>query len=269
MREKPGIIFYSTIKTAVMKKLSFWASKHPVKARKAILLLHIILILLASYTGLGLYELDIPVPIWLVYATACLFFTAIFLYPERRAPMPDSNRRRRYAIRKTCDTALAACSFIFVCFAVNNSAAFRTAHIVLTAQALTNASGETKPAAQQILAELVYRDKHTLTRSEKRILKHEFNHQLKLYAKAKLMRDEEAGGRAILIILSIIGAVGLTFLLGGLVCNLSCNGSEAAAILLGIIGLAGIIFLLVLAIKKISSPHKKERPAPETGKAAG
>jgi len=126
-----------------------------------------------------------------------------------------------------------------------------------TAEAASVSKGGEKPTAAAILASLAFRNKSTLTRPEKRILKTEFKHQLKVYVKAKLTKDDEAAKKAVLIILSIIGAVGLVFLLAALACSISCNGSTGIAVLVGILGLVAIIYLLTFAINKIQQHHKK------------
>ncbi|MEO5684050.1 MAG: hypothetical protein ABIQ88_15515 [Chitinophagaceae bacterium] len=243
-----------------MIKLSFWAKQHPAKARAVIILLHILLNALAVYTACNLFQLRLSVPSAVMYTTVLFFLSAVLVYPSRQQKNKRFNKRHLYLLRKSCDFVLGACSFIIVCFAVNSYAYNNINTVAFSTAAAVYSKGGEKPGAAAILASLAQRDKSTLTRSEKRILKKEFNRQLKEYVKAKLTRDEEATEKAILIILSIIAAVGLTFLLAGLACNIACNGSEAAAILVSILGLTAIIFLLVLVIKKIKK-HKKQQPA--------
>jgi hypothetical protein len=71
------------------------------------------------------------------------------------------------------------------------------------------------------------------------------------------------GGKAGLIVLSVLVAIGLLALVAGLACNLSCNGSEGAAALVGIGGTALIIFLLFLVIKGIKKNRKVSEKTPE------
>ncbi|MEP6726043.1 MAG: hypothetical protein ABJC98_09520 [Bacteroidota bacterium] len=244
-----------------MIKLSLWAKGHPAKARTVIILMHIVLNALAVYTGFALMQLDISMPAVFVYVTILLFFTAVLLYPRRHCKNVYFNKRQLYSIRKSCDFTLGICSFIFVCFAANNYKNDANSIAAFTAEAASFLKGGEKPTASAILASLSFRDKKTLTGSEKRILKAEFRHQLKVYVKAKLTKDDEAAAKSVFIILSIIGAIGLTVLLAGLACNISCNGSEAAAIILFIVGLSAIIWTLILVIKTIKRHKKKGKEA--------
>ena len=251
-----------------MTKLSLWAKHHPSKARIVIVLLHLLLNMLAVYTGVTLLQLNLIIPASAVYITILLFFTAVFLYPSAQQRNIRFNKRRLYIIRKSCDFTLCACSFVLVCFVANNYFNNNSSGASFTAGAAVYTKGDKKPGAAEIIASLAYRDKSTLTRSEKRILRNEFKLQLKVYAKAKLTKDDEAAAKAIFIILSIIGAVGLSFLLAGLACSISCNGSEAGAIVVMILGLTAIICLLIVVIKKIKSHKKKEKDAPAAVKPA-
>jgi hypothetical protein len=247
-----------------MIKISYWAKHRPAEARITIIVLHIILTGLAIYVGSGLNEFGILMPAKSLYILVPIFLLIAFFYPSRNKKTGQPGRIQFYRTQKTFDFLAAAMSFTMVCFVANNYHSNNiSATVSATNIALPKDAGA-KPTAEQILASLSYRDKNTLTRLEKRILKTEFKHQLKVYVKAKLTRDDETAAKAVLIILSVIGAVGLTFLLAALACNIACNGSEAAAIIVSILGLAAIIFLLVYTIKKIKNHNKtvtEESPA--------
>ena len=73
----------------------------------------------------------------------------------------------------------------------------------------------------------------------------------------KKANDLSEGTKVLLIILSIVVAIGLLFLVAALACNLSCSGSDAVAVIVGIGGLALIIFLLIIAIRAITGKKKK------------
>jgi hypothetical protein len=245
-----------------MTKLSLWAKYHPSKARIVIVLLHLLLNMLAVYTGIALLQPGLTLAAPLVYLAILLFFTTVLLYPGAKQTNKHFTKRHLYLIRKSFDVILAACSFLLVCFTANeylNNNVFITA---FTAGASVNTKDDKKQHAAEILASLTHRNKNTLTRSEKRILKNEFRRQLKVYIKAKLMKDDEEGSKALLIILAIIGAIGLTLLLGALACSIACNGSEAIAVLVGILGLTAIVFLLIVVIKKIKEHKKEEKATP-------
>ena len=65
-----------------------------------------------------------------------------------------------------------------------------------------------------------------------------------------------------LIILTIIGALGALYLVAALSCSLACNGSDAAALAVAILGLAGVIWATMAIIRRISRGAKKKRPDP-------
>jgi hypothetical protein len=251
-----------------MKSLSFWAKRNPVKARVIIVLLHVLLIALALNTGIELYKSGISLPVSLLYVITILFFVVALLYPSKRKKDSRFTRQQFYRVQKTCDFIIGACSFIMILGLANNYYNSDFQNAARAASSGLYKITDKKPTAEEILASLAYRNKSTLTHSEKRILKIAFRQQLKIYAKAKLQHDDEAAGKAVLIILSIIGAIGLLALLAGLACTLSCNGSEAGAILLAVLGTTAIIWLLVVVIRKISHHKKKESTAvPDTKNA--
>lgn len=248
-----------------MIKISCWAKHNPAKARIVIVVLHMLLIGLAIYAGTALNELGIQAPAILPYILMPLSFVILFLYPSQKTKKDKFSRKQLYRLQKTLDFLTAAFSFILVCFVANNYYSHQFALPVSAASIGLNKPGRAKPTAQEILASLPYRNKSTLTKSEKRILKTEFKKQLKVYLKAKLTKDDETASKAIFIILSIIAAVGITFLLAALACNIACNGSEAAAIVLFTLGVTITVLLLIYVIKKIKD-HKKtteEIPAPK------
>jgi hypothetical protein len=117
-----------------------------------------------------------------------------------------------------------------------------------------------KPTAQEILSSLQSgRNNKSLTRAEKRILKKEFRHQLKVYVAAKIKGDSSGADQALLILLAIIAACGLLYLVAALACSLSCSGSDAAAVLVALVGTVGVIWLLIYVIKQITHAKKKDK----------
>ena len=234
-----------------MKKISFWAGRHVATARALMVIIKIVMLALACYTGLSLAKSKIFLPGNIVYLFSFLVLVliiAIYPSPKKRKTLINTT----YVRQKTCDFILPVLSFLVITTMVNNgdvvssySPAFGS-HIIK------------KPTAREILSS--GKTKGSFTRQEKRILKKEFFKQLKVYAAAKFNGDEKTAGAAWKIALAIIAAVGLTFLLAALACSLSCNGSDAAAILVGLIGLAAIIWGLAALIKRINNGPKKTTP---------
>ncbi len=230
-----------------MRTISYWASRHIVLAWVLIVLIKVSLIALATYTAVLLTRLHIVLPFdWIALSCLILVSGAILFYPAR------NNKNRSYLQQKTCDFILPFCSFIIVTAAINN---------IGSSQYLPGAYASSivkTPTAAEIMTS--GKTRAQLTNKEKRILRHEFTRQLKNYALAKISNDQEKADNSWKIALAIVVFLGLTLLLAGLVCDLSCGGSEVAASLLGILGMAALIWGLVAIIKRIQrgAPEKKD-----------
>jgi hypothetical protein len=116
------------------------------------------------------------------------------------------------------------------------------------------------PTAEEILASLKYRDKKTLTKQEKKILKQEFKKQLKVFGTATLSGNKKDADNAILIILTIIAAIGLTILLSALVCSISCGGADGLAVVVALLGLTAIIWGSIAVIRRINRGPRNKGP---------
>ena len=241
-----------------MKKLSVWAKQNKWKARFIIVISHLALILLAWYTGNLLASMGQELPSYLIYLFALIYFAAVFAYPSIKNKT-RANSSSFYIRQKLCDFTLAAATFCMVMMLAGNN---RISLTLFPSSFASNISVTTKnkedKTAAEILASLKYRDKSTLTRQEKRILKQEFKNQLKIYTVAKLSGNKKGAGGAGLIILAIIAAVGLLYLVAALSCSLSCNGSEGAAAAVAILGVAAVIVGLVFVIRSINRKSNKK-----------
>src|SRR6185503_15859954 len=218
-----------------MRKISLWARHHRPAAIASLVVIKLLLAALAYYIGSALLDLNIHIPFFVLVSTMAIFLLAALLYPSRRRH--GASKRQRYTWQKSCDFAIAACSFVMIATLVNSNGAVSGITDSFASQVTTVET----PTAEEILASLKYRDKSTLTRHEKRILKDEFKKQLKLYAVAKVTGNKDGAGKALLITLTIIGALGLLYLVAALACTLSCNGSDAAAVVVFILGLAAVV----------------------------
>ena len=99
--------------------------------------------------------------------------------------------------------------------------------------------------AKQAVNKLSQREKLRLIKDQIKTIKHD--------------KDSSKGDKTLLIILSVIIALGLLSGLAALSCSLSCNGSEALALIVGIGGTFLIIFFLALIIKHISNQSLKKK----------
>lgn len=235
-----------------MRKISLWAKYHRITAISSLVAIKLCLAFLAFYVGYSFLELDIHVPFSVFVIALLLLITIAWIYPSDNKI--NWSKENSYMFQKACDFAIGACCFVMIGTWVNNNVT-----LPLTPSAYASNSTTTiTPTAEEILVSLKYRDKSTLTRKEKRILKEEFKKQLKLYVVAKLKKDKTAGEKTALIILTIVVTLGLLYLLAAICCSLSCNGADAAAAVIGILGLAAIIVGLFFVIRAITrGPRKK------------
>ena len=245
-----------------MRKISLWAKHHRIQAIAFLVVIKLLLAVLAFYLGSVLLNLNVHIPFYVFIIALVALLIAAWLYPSRSRHSSIS-KNRFYAWQKSCDFLVATCSFVMIGTLVNTNLPIPGSAVSFASNVVTN----TTPTAEEILASLQYRDKSTLTRQEKRILKEEFKKQLKIYAIAKIKGDKGGASKTLPIILTIIAAVGLFFLVAAIACNLSCNGSDAAAVIVGVLGTALIIWGAVVLIKRISGGPKKDREgATEPGK---
>jgi len=243
-----------------MRQLSTWAKGHPIKARYIIIFSHLLLALLAYFIGKGLRDFKISFSSSLLFNVFLVFIAVALIYPHKKDKPVAYNVRYTYWFRKSCDFLAITCSFCLLCCLANNAPLAPVYDLYATTHS-TGSVRTVNPTAEEILSSLKSgRDKKSLTRTEKRVLKKEFKHQLKVYAVAKLKGDPSAASQAILILLAIIAAVGVLYLVAALACSLSCSGNDAAAVLVAVVGLVGVIWLLVYVIRHITRPTKKDKP---------
>ena len=82
----------------------------------------------------------------------------------------------------------------------------------------------------------------------------------------KNSKDPSNGGKAVLIILSVLVALLLIGLIASLACRIACGGSDALAVIVVLGGTALVIWLLIRVIRNINRKKIKE---PEKAPSAG
>lgn len=245
-----------------MKKISAWGRQHPWKARIIIVTSHVLFILLALYAGRSLWEMELQLPAGIMYGLMAVYLFAAITYPRKKDKTAE-NRNAFYIRQKSRDFLLLASTFGMVLIFSNNPGYSFAPMQPLFASSAISVIKE-KPTAAEILESLKHRDKSSLTRMEKRILKQEFKKQLKTYALASIQGKKEARDNAGLVILAIVGAIGLLALVAMLACNISCSGSDGGAIVVGLLGTAAVIIGLVLVLRSIKRKNAKKTEVPET-----
>jgi hypothetical protein len=242
-----------------MMKISVWAKANKTTARWTIAVLHTFLAFLGWLTGLLLAQIHVPFSIFSLWAAFALY-TAVFLaYPTPSTLKGAKYKSPIYCLRKSCDFILAFCAYCILSL-------FSQHHFVAREGGFSSpfvgpllASRGLDSSASKILQSLKYKSKNDLTHTEKKILKHEFIKQARIYTEAKLKGDNYTAAKAILILTTIVAAVGLAYLLAGLACSLSCSGAQGLAILVALAGLAGIIAGSIALIKAILQLGKKKK----------
>ena len=237
-----------------MKKISIWANLNRNRARALIVVMKLTLAVMAYYTGISLYNMQVVLPAGNIDAIiGTLVLAAIVFYPSKKHTA--SEKKFRYLKQKCCDFVLAACSFVMIATMVNTPEAIIQLSPEAYGSSIIIKKGE---RATEILKTLDTREKASLSHKEKRILRKEFVRQLKVYAVAAATGNKQKSDDALKIILVIIGALGILYLLSALVCGLSCSGSDTAAIIIGLLGLVAVIWGVVVLIKRITRGPKKE-----------
>jgi len=237
-----------------MRSLSFWAKQHPVYARIIIILAHFMLGFLAFFISGVLADLGLQFsPAWLCLSLLGFFIVGMF-YPRRR-----DGRTISFTKRKGFDFLVAL--FGFAIF-------FSTANFLnQPAGSLTTVSAMHMPSplyknqeAEKLLNAFKAGEKNHFTKKEKRVIRQEFNYQVKQWIKATVTGDRSQGAKIALIILSCIAAVGLLYLVAAFACSLSCNGSDVAAVIVAVLGVAAVIWLLIKVIKAINRKSRESTP---------
>jgi hypothetical protein len=235
-----------------MKKISKWASVHIYLARTIIVAGHFILCILAYFLVKNLNRLDYDLPPTGIHI---IIFIAIFLclfYPSKSGIKSTFSFLKTYGFRKICDFIFLVLSFITFIFFFAGKTDFNLQDQV-TASTITGDSVHFQyKKTSAILGSLSHRDKHSLTRSEKKVLVKEFRYQSKQWAHSKFKQENENGDAALQIILIILLALGLIFLLSILACSIACAGLEILAVIVAIVGLAAIIWIAAILIGKVN-----------------
>lgn len=218
---------------------------------------HLLLFLIAIYVGNTTSDEGIYLPGYLLFIATVLFITAGIYYPGKQQKKVVATNY--YFRRKGCDFIVIFSGFIMLFIGINH---LNTQGIA--AQPVFSAVVNPVPVAKKLTAQEILasgKKGSQLNRQEKKMLKAEFRRQIKTWTLAKLNGNASEEGKAGLVILAIIGALGLVYLLTALACNIACGGSEGAAVLVAILGMAGIIWLTIFVMRRITHPRHPEQKA--------
>jgi len=219
-----------------MRKLSFWAHEHIWTTR---LLLFFIIYPLFNLTGwiLGsaLYAEGFSISRAWAYPLSLVTFILIAFYYTNR-------EKRSYAGTRIIHLLLVLTSFGFILITGTRHTGEEMTKTNADYNYFVRAS-ETVPIKPSV-------------KKQKKGVNRLLDKLRKKYQKA------DNGTKAVLIILTILVAIGLTLLVGALACSIACSSSEALGYIVFFLGFASIIFGAVKIIHRISKgPKKKTEPA--------
>lgn len=228
-----------------MKTISRWASSHSRFAISLIIFLQILLGWLCYQLGILLTEGSWRLPAAIIPVGFAILLLLAFGYPHQQ-----KLAAHRYAKRKLCDVLIILIGSVCLTATVNRM----DQPPVSGGSALAFTR---PPTADAILHQWKTDPSKKLNRSEKRILRKEFTRQLKQLRQSIAKKDMDATGRVLLIIFTIIMALGAAGLIAALVCSLSCNGSAFAATAVALLGGVGLILGTIFIIKAINRKYRK------------
>lgn len=255
-----------------MRKLSLWGKNNKILARIIIVTSFILLTALGIATGLLLTDVGVSISPAAMFVFFCLYFTGLVAYPAKSLRGKKLNAAAFYVRQKSCDFLLAGSTFCMIVYFSN-----RPAEIFNYSAPLHAAL----PVSAKLPTDSTLKAYKTMA-AFSAFLKDETGKSLKWKEKKKLLKEQiraikkdndlSKGAKVGLIILSVLGALGLLYLVSALACNLSCGGSEGAATLVMIGGAALTVFLLIIVIrailgrkKKPKNPENKAKEQPKEG----
>jgi protein-S-isoprenylcysteine O-methyltransferase Ste14 len=243
-----------------MRKISHWASHHTWLTRFIIIGIYLLLNLIGLFLGDLLFSVGVVMKPLFLLSGCFIVLLGLFLYPSQK----EKNKYRNFYLRhKTADLLLAASTFLFITYGgnhLNNAKPASTSNLYAASVSL--------PAkdTRLILNKVSRENKDPQPETKKPLSKKELKKILKskLHEWRKHYKEAGNGGKAALIILSILVAAGLILLLSALACSIACSGAEALSIVVLILGVGLIVFLLVRVIQRITKgPRKLKKDKPD------
>ena len=238
-----------------MKKISYWAKNHTWQTRGIIVLIYILLNLTGIFIGKLLTDVSVTLPQPVL--VSCLISTIILWswYPVKNSGRTYSYSRS-YVRRKLFDFSLGLVTLLMIIYAGNHWQNLfiktETAQASKVIRISKDSSIYNNSLIQNFIKTIQNKDVSKLSEREKiRLIKQ----QIKT---VKQDKETSKSNKTLLIILSVIVALGLLSGLAALSCSIACGGAEALAAIVMIAGTFLIIFLLVRTIKRISNPKLKK-----------
>jgi hypothetical protein len=217
--------------------------------------IYILLNAIGIFIGKLLGEINIILPQqYLIFCICCTIILWAW-YPVKD-PRRSFTWSSSYLRRKLFDFSLGTVTLLLIIYTGNH---WQKLFIKTEAAQASKVIRIPKDAAlhnhsiiQNFINLIKSKDVSKLTQREKiRLIKQ----QIKT---VKQDKETSKGGKAALIILSVLVALALLFGLAALSCSIACGGAEALAAIVAIGGTALIVFFLVRMIRRISNPPPKK-----------
>jgi hypothetical protein len=231
-----------------MKSISIWAHQHKTAARISIVFIYLLLNIIGVFAGDVLFSMGFLFPFFFYLSCILIVFTGLVIYPSKKNKAKYTNF---YTRQKLADCLLISATFLLIVYHGNsiNTNQQKNYNPVYGSSIFSSNADHLEKISRPV------KNKNGAGLSKNNVRKN-FKNTLKELRKK--YTESTKSEKTILIILSILFALGLIIILGALSCSIACSGSEALADVVFFAGLGGIVFGLIKLIQRISRGKRKK-----------
>jgi hypothetical protein len=238
-----------------MKHLSYWAKRHPLKARAVIVAAHALAMTLAFASGIWFYACcGVAWPMWAFPLIVALMAWARSAYPAARprgTADPAAADRRYWRARRAIGGA-TACAWSLVLL-LGNHVAQESERPDEAPEAVSERPAPTAYGQMPLLmTEGAKPDRVRTTFKWLKVKQKKWARkqvqQLRRHAAQGAAGSMDPVAQVLLTLLIVVAAAFLEMLVLILACDLSCSGQETAALLVGVLGTGLIVWGAVAGI---------------------
>jgi hypothetical protein len=240
-------------------KLSLWAKENKRMARIGIITGFLLINLLAVITGNLIADMGMALSKWVFYGSVITFSCIFFLYPYRESRKGGNTWRSLFLRRKIFDFLAAFTGYLIMLQSANHYSIHP--EIPVSSFGSTVAMGSLPHRSGDISKDNTkpfYRNYSHWLKSKWESFGRKKN-QLKLGIALLKKKDDNNSSKALLTILTILGAIGLLFLVILLSCEISCSGAETLGLIVLIGGGFMVVFAAILIILRIYGKRIRKR----------
>ena len=235
------------------KQLSRWAARNPKLAVPLLVALHTLVVFTSFKIGKLFYFKDVEFPYWPILVFGLVYLFAVLMYPVYG--QKEGWRKYTYFRKKAYDFLVIFSTCMLALFGYNHFLSkgepVATPEYPTRIMTLNNAPTERPSLLKQPLLSVKLKLKQVRTTIR------QAGKEAKKAWKQK-HRERDTGIKVVLTVLTILGMVGVFFIIAFLSCSISCNGNEGLAILIFFGGVIGIIIAGVSIIRRIWGKQKKK-----------